>query len=237
VAVCPTQAITWDYHPPEKFDRSLYPTPEQLAELFRERRTTRDYTRKPVDRELLEEIAGYAVYAPTHNFNLRIQIIDDETLIGRVDTLIYRSCRKMDFWMYRSGIPYRLARMMNRSWEFEFLKAKPKIEHVLERKRGFKSTPAAMILVIGSRSIPLSLESAQYALYNMDLYAQSKGLACRNLVGNQGILNRSRGFRKAAGIGNRERIYGTMILGHPSVKFRNKVTGKILPVQWNGRKD
>jgi len=27
---------------------------------------------------------------------------------------------------------------------------------------------------------------------------------------------------------------GTMTLGHPAVKYRNKVTGKTLPVQWNG---
>jgi NAD-dependent dihydropyrimidine dehydrogenase PreA subunit/nitroreductase len=233
VAVCPEQAITWGHHPPEKFDRSLYPTPEQVAELFRQRRTNRNYTRKPVERQLLEEIAGYAVYAPTHNFDLRVRIIDDKALIGLVDTLIYRSCKRMNFWIYRTGIPYSLAKM-NRSWEFEMLKAKPKIEHAVERKSGFKSTPTAMILVTGSKSIPLSKESAQYALYNMDLYAQSKGLASRNLVGNQGLLNRSREFRKAAGIGKHERIYGTMTLGHPAVKFRNKVTGKHLPVHWNG---
>jgi len=61
VAVCPTRAISWDHHPPIKFDCSLYPTPEQVGELFRERPTNRDYTRKAVDRDLLEENALLAL--------------------------------------------------------------------------------------------------------------------------------------------------------------------------------
>jgi len=118
-------------------------------------------------------------------------------------------------------------------WESEFLKARPKIEHAIRRKSGLKSKPAAVILIIGDKRIPLSLESAQYALYNMDLYAQSKGIACRNLVGNQGVINRSREFRKKIGLNNHEKIFGTITLGYPATKFRNKVTGKRLPLQWN----
>jgi len=71
-------------------------------------------------------------------------------------------------------------------------------------------------------------------LYNMDLYAQSRGIACRNLVGNQGMLNRVRSFRRAIGLERRERIFGVLTLGYPAVRFSNKVLGRSLPLQWNG---
>ena len=56
--------------------------------------------------------------------------------------------------------------------EFEYLQAKPKLENANQRKGELKTKPAYIIMIIGNRRIPLSLESAQYAWYNKDLYAQ-----------------------------------------------------------------
>ncbi|MGW8315479.1 MAG: 4Fe-4S binding protein [Bacteroidales bacterium] len=233
VAICPQQAITWEHHQPEKFDRARYPGPEQMRELFMQRRTIRDYSSRSMDRALLEEIAGYTAYAPTHNFDFRVVILDDAALIGMIDTLIYHSCLSLYRWVYKPRIVQSLIGRLSPVWEKEFLKARPKVEHVIQRKSGFKSTPAAIIFVIGNKRVPLSLESAQYALYNMDLYAQSNGIACRNLVGNQGVINRNRKFRKRIGLNRYEKIFGTMTLGYPAIRYRNKVTGKRIPVQWN----
>jgi len=98
IAVCPQQALTWDHIQPQPFDDSLYPTPGQLDELFKERRTIRDFKKQKIDRFLLEEIAGYAVYAPTHDFDLRVIIIDDETIIDRLDELLLSFSRNLYKW-------------------------------------------------------------------------------------------------------------------------------------------
>jgi NAD-dependent dihydropyrimidine dehydrogenase PreA subunit/nitroreductase len=232
IAICPEQALSWDNHKPEFFDKSLYPDPEQVGELFKERRTIRDYTGKKIDRSILEEIAGYAIFAPTHNFNFRIIIIDDEKIIEEANKVIYQSSKNIYQWFYKPKIIHSLIKTITPDREHEYLKARPKLENVIKRKGRFKSKPAAIILVIGDRRVPLSLESAQYALYNMDLYAQSKGIACRNLVGNQMILNRNSKYRKMIGLNRNERIFGTMTMGYPAVKFRNKVTGKKISIQW-----
>lgn len=92
-------------------------------------------------------------------------------------------------------------------------------------------------MIIGNKKTPLSLESAQYALYNIDLYAQTKGIACRNLVGNQMILNGNKQFKKSIGLARNEKIYGTIALGYPAVRFRNKVAGKKIWIQWNASED
>jgi hypothetical protein len=93
--------------------------------------------------------------------------------------------------------------------------------------------PAVIVFVVGDRRTPLSLASAQYALYNMSLYAQTRSIGSRILVGNQMFMDRSRALRSALALGKHERIYGTLGLGHPSVRFRNKVSGRALPIRWN----
>ncbi len=233
IAVCPTRALSWDNVEPLSFNRSLYPSSDQIDELFRERRTIRDYKEEKIDRLLLEELAGYIVYAPTHNFNFRVLIIDDDWIIEYIDSTILKFVLKVHKWFYNNSIIYSLLKIFTPSREFEYLKAKPKLEAAKRRNSGFKTKPAAIIMIIGDKRTPLSLESAQYALYNIDLYAQVKGLACRNLVGNQAVINRNKIFRKKVGLKPVEKIFGTLTLGYPAVKFKNKVYGKNIMIQWN----
>ncbi len=233
IAVCPKQALNWDGIKPEEFDKSLYPESTQLAELLRERRTIRDFTKQLIDKSLLEEIAGYAIYAPTHDFKLRVLILDDENIINRIDDLILKFSTNLYNRVYKPKIIYFLLKLFTPAYESEFLKAKPKLENAIKRKRGLKTKPAAVIMIIGNKKMPLSLESAQYALYNIDLYAQTKGIGCRNLVGNQLILNGNKQFKKSIGLTHYEKIYGTLALGYPAVRFKNKVTGKRINIQWN----
>ncbi len=235
IAICPNQAITWNHVKPELFDQSLYPDSRQFRELLMQRRTIRDFSSQKIDKPVLEEIANMAIYAPTHNFNLRTIIIDDENIISQIDALIRAFSLNIYSWFYKPGIIPKLIKVLAPEREFEYLKAKPKLENVQKRNSGFKTKPAAIILIIGDKRIPLTLESAQYALYNIDLYAQTKGIACRNLVGNQMILNGNKQFKKSICLTRDEKIFGTIALGFPAVRFGNKVTGKQIRIQWNGR--
>lgn len=237
IAICPQQAITWDNFKPESFDKSLYPDSMHLRELLMQRRTIRDYTSKKIDKPILEEIASIAIYAPTHNFNLRTIIIDDGQLIDQIDTLIYKFSVNIYKRLYKPKIIQLIIKIISPGREFEYLKAKPKLENVKNRNHGFKTKPAAIIMIIGDKKVPLTLESAQYALYNIDLYAQSKGIACRNLVGNQMILNGNKKFKKLIGLDRNERIFGTITMGYPAIKFKNKVLGKLIKIQWNKTKN
>ena len=116
----------------------------------------------------------------------------------------------------------------------EYARAKPKIDAHMKRGRFFRAQPAAMVFVVGDRRIPLSLESAQYLLYNISLYAQVKGIGTQNLVGNQMFFNRSRELRGELRLKGKERIFAAAALDYPAVEFVNKVTGRTIPIQWNG---
>lgn len=45
-----------------------------------------------------------------------------------------------------------------------------------ERGRTLATNPAAVVFIVGDRRIALSEASAQYALYNMIVYAQARGI-------------------------------------------------------------
>jgi len=233
VAVCPEQALSWDSVPPLAYDEARLPSSQQLGELFKERRTTRDFKSDKIDRGLLQEIVGYSTHAPTHNFNLRAIVVDDGEIIALIDKVLMRFTRRLYNFIYKPKIVYSLVRVLTPSLEPEYLRAKPKLESAMKRGRTFRSPPAAVVLIVGDKRIPLSEASAQYALYNMILFAQTKGVGSHNLVGNQRLLNRSRTLRKRLRLKNHERIFGTLGLGYPSVRLRNKVVGKKLEIQRN----
>jgi Pyruvate/2-oxoacid:ferredoxin oxidoreductase delta subunit/nitroreductase len=233
VAVCPQQALSWEGAPPAAYDPARMPSAGQLDELLKERRTIRAFRSDPIDRALLSEIVNYAVYAPAHSHTLRAIIVDDPELIQFLDQAVMRFNERLYDLLYRPRLLRVLIPKIAPQRAAEYLKVQPKLERALEAGRAYPSPPAAFVLLVDDRRTPLARESAQYALYNIALYAQARGIGCRNLVGNQMILNGSRAVRERLGLGRHERLYGTAGLGVPAVRFRNKVEGRTLPIQWN----
>jgi nitroreductase/NAD-dependent dihydropyrimidine dehydrogenase PreA subunit len=232
IAICPRQALSWDGAQPAAFDRALLPSPAQLSELFRERRSIRIFKKTPIERDLLEEIAACGVYAPTHNHVFKVIIVDDPALIAELSETMLKVSRWIYHLVYRNPLVVGLANLIGSD---EFRKAQPKIEHVMSRGTAFSSTPAAFMIVVGNKNVALAEASAQYALANMMYFAQATGVGTC-LWGNAPIfLDKDRFTRQRLGIARHERIYGALFMGYPGIKFSNKVTGKALPIQWNGR--
>jgi uncharacterized Fe-S center protein len=46
IAICPQKALSWNGVLPTDFDSALLPSATQLDELFRERRTAREFTKR-----------------------------------------------------------------------------------------------------------------------------------------------------------------------------------------------
>ncbi len=234
IAICPQMALRWEDVRPELFRNELLPSSEQLAELFKQRRTIRHFKEEKPDRQLLREIINFGIYAPTHSHDFRVVVIDDQDQLNQIDHALYSFNKKIYRYLYRQKLVSLFVRWIAPSMRNELLRAKPKLEASLKTGRGYGCLPPVMVFIVGLKRIPLSVESAQYILYNIDLYAQTKGLGCRSLVGNQIIFNRSRSVRQMLKLKKNERIYGTFGIGTPSKKFRNKVEGRRFDIQWNG---
>lgn len=232
IAIFPGQALSWDGIQSSKYNKEILPGSIQVDELLKERRTIRDFKSRKISKDLLEEIVNYAIYSPAHSFDFRALVIDSENIINQIDKSIFRSSQRIYQFLYKPKFFHTIVRAITPDREYEYLKAKPKLEAALERGRNFKTIPPAIIMIVADKRIPLSVESAQYALYSINLYASTKGLGCRNLVGNQMFLNRSKSIRRILGLGKNEKIVGTMAMGYPALKFTNKVNGRKLNIQW-----
>lgn len=233
IAICQSQALGWDNVMPAKFEDEKLPGFENLDELLRQRRTIRNFKQDKVDRMVLKELVGYAMYAPAHARNFRAIIIDDDFLIDRTDKIIFTHIVRLDRFIFRSIIFRGLLIFVPVSLKAEYYKAKLKIENSIKRGKTFKSKPPALILIVGERNTPYSLESAQYALYNINLMAQTKGLGCRNLVGNQNFINADKTFRKSIGLQKNEKVFAMMAIGYPAVRFGNKISNRNIRINWN----
>jgi nitroreductase/NAD-dependent dihydropyrimidine dehydrogenase PreA subunit len=232
IAACPNRALSWGGVSPAAFERRRLPTAEQLDELFRERRSIRRFQREKIERSLLEEIACYGACAPTHAFHLRAIIVDDEALIETLDHAILANCR----WIYNLAYRFRVAEILAGWFGYsdEMNRARPKIEAAIQQGHAFHSIPTAFIFIVGDRKVPLSTDSAQYALANMMYYAQVKGVGTCLWANGPMFIDKHREARRKLGIRPTERIFGAMYMGYPAVRFSNKVGGKIMDVQWNG---
>jgi ferredoxin len=235
VAVCPRQALSWDGVASVPYDDSRLPSPEHLDELFKQRRTIRFFKEDKIDRTLLQEIVGYGFYAPTNNYDLRAIVVDDQDILAELDRIHVQYTKRLHKLLFRPRIVSILARMIGLSGAY--LQAMPKVETIVEAGHSYLSPPAAIVFIVGNKRVPLSVESAQYTLANMIFYAQVKGIGNRLWGPGQLFYDRNRTIRQRLRLQKGEHILGTVLLGYPAVKFRNKVQGKTLPIQWNNGED
>ena len=228
IAICPRQAISWDGVDPVACDVNHLPSPEQIDELLKQRRTIRYFTKDRIDRKLLEEIIGYGIYSPTNNFALKAFVVDDEEIIHELDRISMRFVRLISTLVFKRKILYDLIRKLTPVLD---PKDKVKVETTIERGYVLPHS-AAIVFIVGDRRIALSEASAQYALYNMILYAQVKGIGTCLWGGGKVMLDRNRTARKRLGLKKHEHILGAVRMGYPNLKFKNKVEGKNLPIRW-----
>jgi nitroreductase len=227
IAICPQQALSWGRVPPVGYDEKRLPSPEQLDELFKERRSVRFFKKDRIDRILLEEIVGYGIYAPTNNHDLRAVVVDDVEIIEELERIAVRFNLRM----------YRL--FFKPKTVFEFLSritpaVNPQVKVKLEERRHDLFNPAAMVFIVGDRRIAFSEASAQAALDHITFYAQVQGVGSCLWGAGEIILDRNRTARERLGLQRREYILGILLLGYPAVKFVNKVEGRTMSIQWVG---
>jgi nitroreductase/Pyruvate/2-oxoacid:ferredoxin oxidoreductase delta subunit len=231
IAVCPQEALTWDYQAPVAYDKTRLPSPEQLDELFQERRSTRLFKKDKIERAQLGRIVRCGICAPTENFRLRAIIVDDEAILAELEQVLMKITLRIYRFVFQPTILGGLAKMIGLS--HTYLRSKAKVENAVKRGHAFSSPPAAMVFVIGDKRIPLSDASAQYALSNMIYYSQAQGIgSC--LSGNGPLFfDKNKKTRRLLKLQKRENILGALFLGYSAVKFSNKANGKAMPVQWN----
>jgi len=106
----------------------------------------------------------------------------------------------------------------------DFKKIKPKLKSGGGKKEFF-SGATALIIVIGDSRIRYTELSAQYFLYNMQLYAKTLGIGSRPSGGGKYFLAGSDAAKKILDIPRHKSIQAILFLGYPSIQYVNKAEG------------
>lgn len=232
IAICPPKVFSWDHVAPVRFETGRLPSTEQLDELFGERHSIRHFKRTTIDRALLSEVVAVGTYAPTEDFHLRVIAIDDEEIIAQLDRALFDLTVMIHRRFFKLKLIGQLARLMGFSHMYQ--RTASKVQHVIDRGHALITRPAAFLFVVGDKRLPLSRDSAQYAVANMMYAALARRLGTC-LCGNGPMyFDKDKTIRKRLALGKRQNILGALMLGYSELKFSNKVMGKALPIEWNG---
>lgn len=82
---------------------------------------------------------------------MRLVIVDDDRIIEQIETVTYNFNSRLYRLLYKPKISHALIKMISPGLEFEYLKARPKLEKSLERGKAFKTCPAALVFIIADK--------------------------------------------------------------------------------------
>lgn len=229
IAVCLQKALSWNGRNPVAFDDSNLPTADNLEELLKQRRTIRKFRKTKIDREQLEEIICFGVYAPTNNFHLRVLLIDSVKVFNAIDKWVMEDISRIYHLIYRPKPIFNLLKMF---FPTVNIVMKEKLKRGLEFGTSFDTLPAAVVLIVGDKRIMLSEASAQFAAYNMILMGQTRGWGSRMIGAAPTTMNKNQKIRKLLKLSPHEQILSGFELGIPAMSFNNKVEGKKFDINY-----
>lgn len=231
IAICPAKALSWDNTEPQSIDITILPKSEQIKEFLTHRRSIRRFQKRPIERNLLGDIAVMSKYAPTNNYDIDVIIVDDQDLISKLEKECIDFIRRMYNIFYKPKIIFSLMSKLTPAMNHT---DKIKTERTLKRGNIFQNAPALIILIADKRISHTEL-SCQYSLYNMSLYAQSLGIGSFVSGAGKMILSKSKRVKKLLNIPQNKDVQGILSLGYPNVNFKNKVEGIKPHIQWNSK--
>jgi nitroreductase/NAD-dependent dihydropyrimidine dehydrogenase PreA subunit len=240
MAVCETQAIQHDHFPIgtiHPVDRDMLPTPTQLYELFKCRRSIRGFLDKPVDKELLETIVDASRFAPSTN-----NIQSNEWLIVQ-DKVLLETIKK-ETYSYFKGITgrlnnplirllYVLSRRPETKSTFANLHNLQKIVRKENNNRDFFLHNAPVLLVAHSKkTIGFSDLDAHFALHNATLMIQTLGLGCFFAGYVVVACRKNRYLQRLLPIPADHHIHGCLALGYPKISYQKWIEKLPAHVSW-----
>jgi nitroreductase/NAD-dependent dihydropyrimidine dehydrogenase PreA subunit len=238
VAACPTQAVHVDELEAEALafenvaaDNRWLPhghyDTEQLVRLMRSRRSCRNFTDRPVDRSLLEDLVKIGITAPSGSncqawtFTL-LALRRDVLALGNRAALFFKRTN-------------RLAQKRYLRWFLKFL-GKNQLDFYFHNyyesvKQGlieWKSTGhdllfhgATALIIVGSRpGASCPGEDALLATQNILLAAHSLGLGTCLIGFAVAVLNGDKRIKAFIGVPAEETIHAVIALGYPAEKYQ-----------------
>lgn len=240
IAVCPTKAIIHkdfsndNSHP---IKRELVPDFNSLNELFKARRSIRNFLLKPVDKQLIKKAINGAQFSPSTN-NLQTTkyiVVQDKEIID--------SIRDYTTDYINRTLRYFKNPVLRKTYQL-FTKNDPEnIKNMLRDYKGIISNinngndlvlhnPAALIFFYADKKIgfsdvnaALALQNATLALFSIGLGSFYAGYVVAAAKSNKHIL-------KILELSKDYEIYGCLAIGYPKLKYDRWIERKKPDIKW-----
>jgi len=241
VAMCPSGALSHSAFGPgsiQPLHLELLPSPEQMMEALRARRSFRMFKDEPIARDVLEQVVEAARLAPSaHNTQTTSFImVTDPEMLERVVDLTVKFLDGMSQY-FRHPVKGRIARMMGGDFVRGVLEMVPVFEGVVELAHEGHELPMllqapAWMVFYSDKSAGYATVNASLAMQNAMLMAQSLGLG--SFYTGFLLVPTMRGFlmHDLLGLGHDQEIHGALALGVPKASYKNWPSKKPARIRW-----
>lgn len=207
LAVCPTGALVCDGKSAEDCEPlGAIPKSDEMIHLIRQRRSIRQWSKRSIDDEILDQLKKILDWTPTgcNAHNLQFIIID--------------SAAKMD--LLRASVYGKLrSRAVNILCRLFYPKFSRFLDLIMNGQDiVFRDAPA-MIFALVPKNAPCTRFDPVIALTHFDLCAQSFGLGTCWCGFAQSIFERVPGMKKLLDVPTGYRVGAVMLFGWPGVEY------------------
>jgi len=210
----------------------------RLVQLMRSRRSCRNFSDRPVDRGVLEDLVRIGITAPSGS-NAQawtFTLLPDRRSVERLGQETARFLRRLNRLSGRPAV-----RLFSRIFLRDALGRYHREYHASvarilahwdagERDRIFNNAPAA-ILVGGKKRVSSSAEDAIFASQNILLAAHAMGLGSCVIGFASAAINRTPEIRRMLGIPRDESVHAVIALGKSREPYRRIVGRKKVTVR------
>jgi nitroreductase/Pyruvate/2-oxoacid:ferredoxin oxidoreductase delta subunit len=241
VAICPHDAIIHSEFPEDSVklvNTENMPSPGELIELLRTRRSVRLFKDKPVEKELIERIIDAARFAPSaHNLQTTEYIvIQDKELLREIVQATSRYYQKLISQLHNPLIRPFILLMMRKQARTIIDVLLPGLEQlVLQVQRGkdriLRNAPALMLAHADERTFSMDV-NAHLALQNTALMIHAQGLGSYWTGYLVGACERDKSLQQLINLPKNHRVYGGLAIGYPQFKFEKWPERKIPKITW-----
>lgn len=234
VAVCPTDAVGHTAFPESKVhkaDDRLRPTPEQVMELIRTRRSNRVMTGEEVPEEYLQQILEVAHRAPTAENSQQVEftLITGKENIRKISSFTIETFSKVRNLLANPVVKPLLQPFMRDT--FKLVPFFDKLKRDFQQgKDGILRNASAVIIISVGKKDRFACEDANLAYQNASLMAEALGVAHFYTGFVLAAEKITRKLNKGFGINGR--IYAAMALGKPAVKYNKYIDRKEIKVTY-----
>jgi len=246
VAICRHGAINHaEFLPPAvraiQFDQM--PSPKQVMELLKSRRSIRDFRDKPVEKAIIERIINGARFAPSgHNSqSTQFLVVEDKDLLNQVTAMVIEYL-KFEIKRFRNPIFKSFAVLADRELAEGGLREIPGFKRMIQKyEHGadpILNNAPVLLAFHARRTVGFGDVNAQLALQNASLIAHSLGVGhyYTGWLLAPSRAPRARAWNKRIpnllGIPPGNVLYGALAVGFPIPKFKNWIEKKPPQIIW-----